>query len=84
MRRNSLNQNELDRQNRLQQLNEYPDILDPQDLRKILRVGRAAVYKLLAEGTIPSFKIGRTYRIPKTALTAYLNKCTDAQKGGER
>jgi len=58
------------------QIEDYPDILAPQDLRKILRIGRAATYKLLAAGEIPSFKIGRTYRIPKAALAAYLEKCT--------
>ena len=66
--------------NETNQLEDYPDILAPQDLRQILRIGRAATYKLLAAGEIPSFKIGRTYRIPKTALTAYLEKCTKTEK----
>lgn len=60
-------------------LDNYPAVLSPQDLRQILRIGRAATYRLLAEGTIPSFKIGRIYKIPKSALVAYLNHNT---KGG--
>lgn len=54
-------------------LKDYPAVLSPQDLRRILRIGRAATYRLLADGTIPSFKIGRVYKIPKTALASYLN-----------
>lgn len=60
-------------------LENYPAVLSPQDLRQILRIGRAATYRLLADGTIPSFKIGRIYKIPKSALAAYLNQGT---KGG--
>ena len=68
------------KQTETNQLENYPDILTPQDLRQILRIGRAATYKLLAAGVIPSFKIGRIYKIPKDGLAAYLNKCANNEK----
>ena len=39
-------------------LTEYGDILRPEDVQKILHVGRNTVYRYLAEGTIKSIRIG--------------------------
>ena len=49
----------------------YPDVLGIKDLRQALGIGRAGAYKLLEAGKIQSFKIGNTYKIPKSALIAY-------------
>ena len=45
-------------------LTEYGDILRPEDVQKILHVGRNTVYRYLAEGTIKSIRIGNQYRVP--------------------
>ena len=46
--------------------------------------GRGA-YKLLEAGKIQSFKIGNTYKIPKSALIEYVNQqCPTGDKGGEQ
>ena len=49
-------------------MKDYPDILTPDDVKKILNIGRNNVYKLLADRTIPSLRIGVKYRIPKLSL----------------
>ena len=49
-------------------LKEYPDILTPDDVKKILNIGRNKVYELLADKTIPSLRFGAKYRIPKLSL----------------
>ncbi len=54
-------------------LNDYNDILLPQDLQKILKIGRSSVYSYLANGTIKSIKIANKYRIPKSFLLEFLN-----------
>lgn len=54
------------------ELNKYGDILLPKDLQAILHVSRATLYKILAEGTIKSIKIGNSYRIPKQYLIDFL------------
>lgn len=69
---------------KVEDLKNYPDVLVPKDLRKILHLGRAATYKLLAAGEIPNFKIGRTYQIPKAALESYLRKRVQEQREGEQ
>ncbi|MBR6402250.1 MAG: helix-turn-helix domain-containing protein [Eubacterium sp.] len=53
-------------------LSEYKDILLPEDVQKILHIGRNTVYKYLAEGKIRSIKIGKKYRIPKNYLLEFI------------
>ncbi|MCR5293789.1 MAG: helix-turn-helix domain-containing protein [Lachnospiraceae bacterium] len=53
-------------------LKDYPDILLPEDIQKILQTGRNTVYKYLADGTIRSLKIGGKYRIPKLYLLEFI------------
>ena len=56
----------------VQKLDEYGDVLRPEDLQKILSVGRNTVYKYLANGSIRSIRIGTKYRIPKQYLIDFL------------
>ena len=53
-------------------LKNYPDVLTPDDVIKILNIGRNKVYELLKNGTIKSIRIGRKHRIPKKILIEYL------------
>jgi excisionase family DNA binding protein len=53
-------------------LAEYGDILRPEDVQKILHVGRNTVYRYLAEGTIKSIRIGNQYRVPKLYLIDFI------------
>lgn len=54
-------------------INDYPDVLTPEDAMAILSIGKNTVYKLLQNGELESFKIGRQYRIPKNSLLKYIN-----------
>lgn len=53
-------------------LSSYDDVLLPEDVQKILHVGRNTVYKYLAAGSIRSIRIGGKYRIPKMYLAAFM------------
>ena len=55
-------------------LEEYPDILLPEDLCDALRIGSNAAYNLLNSGAIKAFKNGRTWRISKTAVIEFIQK----------
>lgn len=44
-----------------------------EDLMVILNIGRNSAYELVRSGKIRSVKIGRIYRILKTAVKEYLN-----------
>jgi len=53
-------------------LSEYGDVLRPEDVQRILRVGRNTVYKYLSAGEIRSIRIGNQYRIPKRYLIDFM------------
>lgn len=52
---------------------ELPLVLTVPQLADILHIGRNAAYDLVKSGAIRSIRIGRTIRIPKSALLEYLN-----------
>lgn len=45
-----------------------------EDMMELLSVGRNTAYALLHSGKIRYVKIGKTYRIPKSELEAYLKR----------
>lgn len=55
-------------------MNDIPEVLTPEMLTAILKIGRNSVYSLLRSGEIRSVRIGKQYRIPKEALIEYLAK----------
>lgn len=52
---------------------DYPDVVSIAELQSMLRISRNTAYELVRSGKIRSVKIGRTYRIPLTAVEDYLN-----------
>ncbi len=50
----------------------YDDVLLPEDIQKILHVGRNTVYRYLSDGIIRSIRIGGKYRIPKLYLAEFM------------
>lgn len=48
-------------------------VIKVEDLAHVLSIGRNTAYELVRSGKIRSVKIGRTYRIPLTAVEDYLN-----------
>ena len=51
---------------------DYPDILTVEETCEALRVGQNAMYRLLSNNKLKAYKNGRTWRIPRTALTQYI------------
>jgi excisionase family DNA binding protein len=52
---------------------EYPEIVNITQMMAMLRIGRVLAYRLVRENYIPAKKIGREYRIQKSAITDYFN-----------
>jgi len=52
---------------------EYPDILDAEQISKMLSVSTKMIYKLIKEGALGAMKVGRTFRVPKIAVMRYMN-----------
>lgn len=53
-------------------LKEYPDILTVEEMSHALDISTKTGYRLLQENKIDHLKVGRSYRIPKAHLLAYL------------
>lgn len=51
-----------------------PVVLSVQQLADVLQIGRNSAYDLVKSGQICSIRIGRTIRIPQSALFDYLNQ----------
>jgi excisionase family DNA binding protein len=49
-------------------LDRLPELLKVREVAAILRVGRNQLYEAVARGEVRAVRIGRTIRIPKTAL----------------
>ena len=58
----------------LQMFAEYPDVVSPDDLCKMLNISLKTAYRLLAANEIVSIRIGSHYKIPKINIIKYLQK----------
>ena len=52
----------------------YPDLVNIVQLKKMLGIGITLAYRLVKNNTIPAFKIGREYKIPKRNIINYLTR----------
>lgn len=55
-------------------LEDLPEICSPSDILGILPLGRGLVYKALADGSIPSARVGSRYLISRAAFIAWLSQ----------
>lgn len=58
---------------------ESSEILTVSEVAKYLKISEVTTYKLVQKGVIPSFKIGRSWRVKYEDLLAFIEK-----KKGER
>ena len=56
---------------------QLPTILTVPEVANILRIGRNAAYQLVTDGNIRCIHIGRSIRIPRTALVQFLENTLD-------
>ena len=55
-------------------LDQYTDILTVEELCEVLGIGANAAYQMLNDGSIPAFRIGRRWKIPKESVKEYINQ----------
>jgi excisionase family DNA binding protein len=56
------------------------EIMTISQVAKYLQISDMTTYKLVQDGKIPAFKVGRHWRVKKEDLSAFIEK----QKKGER
>ena len=57
---------------------DYNDILTVDEVCQALSAGKNSVYKMLKDGIIKCYKVGKKYLIPKICLIDFVNKCRQA------
>ena len=50
----------------------YPDVLNLKEMSELLQISTKTGRRLLNNGEISSFRIGRSYRIPKENLISFI------------
>jgi excisionase family DNA binding protein len=56
--------------------NQDDEILKVDEVATFLKAGKRTVYRLAANGTIPAFKLGGTWRFRRTDLNAWIQSQT--------
>ncbi|MBE6906981.1 MAG: helix-turn-helix domain-containing protein [Ruminococcaceae bacterium] len=54
--------------------NDFDDVLTVEDLCEALKIGKNAAYRLLNEGKVKGFRIGRIWKISKSSLESYIRQ----------
>lgn len=52
--------------------NTYPDVVSIDEIQKMLRIGKNAVYELLKTKKLKSIKVGKKYIVPKKYVIEFL------------
>jgi excisionase family DNA binding protein len=55
--------------------NPSPEAVPPADVARMLSVSLATVKRMLADGRLPSLKLGRARRIPVEAVRDLIRQC---------
>ncbi len=50
----------------------YDDLLTSEEACEALKIGKNALYALLADGSLKAYRNGRVWRIPKAAVEEYI------------
>lgn len=53
-------------------LNDYNDVMTVDEFCEVMHIGKNLAYQLLNSGEIHAFRIGRCWKIPKTAIQDFL------------
>lgn len=61
-------------------LENYGDMLTIDDICEILQIGKNAAYNLLRTNELKSFRIGRSWKIPKASMIEYVTRKCFGQK----
>jgi excisionase family DNA binding protein len=53
---------------------QYETLLTISEVANVLRVSKMTIYRLVHDGQLPSMRIGKSLRVPVSALDAYLGQ----------
>ncbi len=71
----------FNKQENIAMFTDYPDVVSITQMAKMLSIGKVLAYRLVKDKSIYAKKIGREYKIQKSAVINYLN---DMEENDER
>lgn len=61
---------------------EFPLLLRAEEVARRLSIGRSKVFGMIADGTLPVIRMGRSVRVPEQALRQWVERQTNDQDKG--
>ena len=59
---------------------DYPEIMTVTQVAEYFQISEMTTYKLVQEGTIPAFKIGRHWRVKRDDLDVFIDKLIKGER----
>jgi excisionase family DNA binding protein len=59
---------------------DYPEIMTVNQVAEYFQISDMTTYKLVQEGTIPAFKIGRHWRVKRDDLDEFIDKLLKGER----
>jgi excisionase family DNA binding protein len=56
-----------------------PELLTVNEIAGLLRLSKMTIYRLIEGGELPALRIGRSYRVHRDALTAFMAKASEGE-----
>ncbi len=60
-------------------MTENNEIMKFEEVMEYLNIGKSTLYNLLRNGEIKSFKIGKVWKIPRSAIEEYVQKSMNSK-----
>lgn len=64
-------------------MNDYPEMMTPDQAAAFLQVSRDVVYRRLRAGQLPGIRVGHEWRVPKSELIAKARENLNTPGGGK-
>ncbi len=57
-----------------------PRFMTVTEVANVMRVSKMTVYRLIHAGELPAIRVGKSFRVPQTALTTMLDSSWDSEE----
>lgn len=60
------------------------EILTVREVAELLKINEKTAYKLAAQGKLPGFKVGGSWRFERTEIATWIKRKVEEQQRGEK
>ena len=59
------------------------EILTIREVAELLKINEKTAYRLAADGKLPGFKVGGSWRFERSEISSWIKRQTDGQRGDD-